>query len=147
MQLRRAGQAAKNAGDAKKEARVRRLLTMNAKFAARLGFSSPTAYEDWLSRGSPEDELPPAVQVEREAALKEVPPPVPASPAPIKLVEPPSEDPIKPVVEVSLPRRSTWSRNPWEAMAERAMAETEDEEPFATGRSPQRRAPGGYFSH
>jgi len=68
--LRRAGQAAKNAGDAKQEARVRRLLTQRAKFAARLGFSSPTAYEDWLSRGSPKDELPAAVRTTRKTRLK-----------------------------------------------------------------------------
>src|SRR5215472_3218905 len=45
---------------------------------------------------------------------------------------------------VEPPRRSP-PRTPWEAIAERVLAETEEEEPFATGQSP-RRPPGGYFS-
>jgi hypothetical protein len=69
MQLRRAGQAAKVAGDAAAEKRVRRKLADQAKFAARLGFRSPTEYEDWLKRGAPEAELPPEVRAAREAAL------------------------------------------------------------------------------
>ena len=64
MQLRRAGQAARNAGDREKEARIQRQLTSRAKFIARLGFASPTAYEDWIARGAPEDELPPVRQPE-----------------------------------------------------------------------------------
>jgi len=39
------------------------------KFVARLGFSSPTVYEDWLERGAPEEELPPEIRAAREAAL------------------------------------------------------------------------------
>jgi hypothetical protein len=57
MQLRRAGQAAKNAG-APTEKPIRRQITTRARFVARLGFDSPTAYEAWVARGSPEDEMP-----------------------------------------------------------------------------------------
>jgi hypothetical protein len=68
-QLRRAGQAAKNAGDAAKEKRIRRQLTDLAKFAARLGFASPTAYEEWLKRGAPENELPPECRPDPDALI------------------------------------------------------------------------------
>jgi hypothetical protein len=68
-QLRRAGQAAKSAGDTVAEKRIRRQLTTQAKFAARLGFASPTAYEDWIARGAPEDELPPECRPSREVPL------------------------------------------------------------------------------
>src|SRR5262245_34936289 len=43
--------------DPKEKKRLLRQLTGQAKFAARLGFKSPTEYEDWLKRGAPEDEL------------------------------------------------------------------------------------------
>jgi hypothetical protein len=69
MQLRRAGQAAKNAGDTAREKRIRRKLTDVAKFAARLGFDSPTAYEAWIARGSPEEELPPECRPDAEIPL------------------------------------------------------------------------------
>jgi hypothetical protein len=127
MQLRRAGQAAKNAGDTKKEARVRRLLTMQAKFAARLGFASPTEYEDWLARGAPEDELPTAVRDAREAALREN-----AEPAIDELVEPVEQR------EVRAPEPARSVQPVWQVL-------DEDVDPFAVGRSTRRR-PSGYFT-
>jgi len=69
MQLRAAGQASKNAGDVKAEKKIRRQLTDVAKFATRLGFSSPTEYEDWLVRGAPEDELPPECRTNPDAPI------------------------------------------------------------------------------
>jgi hypothetical protein len=73
MQLRRAGQAAKKAGDTTAEKRVRRQLTNTARLAARLGFSSPTGYEDWLARGAPEDELPPECRSDPEPPVEDDP--------------------------------------------------------------------------
>jgi hypothetical protein len=37
-------------------------------------------------------------------------------------------------------------RSPWEAMAEAAMADEPEEDPFATGRRPSSRGPRGYFN-
>ena len=140
MQLRRAGQAAKNAGDAKQEARARRLLTQRAKFFARLGFSSPTAYENWLAHGAPLEELPGAPSVDVQV------PPAPVMPAlpPIKPEKLPEEQVER--IDLPMPRRPAYHRSPWEALAEQAMAEEPEDDPFATGRSPRHRTPGGYFS-
>src|SRR5262249_46024939 len=38
--------------DPKTKQRILRQLTGQAKFVARLGFASPTEYEDWLKRGA-----------------------------------------------------------------------------------------------
>jgi hypothetical protein len=127
MQLRRAGQAAKNAGDAKQEARARRLLTQRAKFAAKLGFSSPTAYENWIAHGAPLEELPNAPIVD---AIE------------------PDELPELIAERIDQPRRRpTYYRSPWEALAQAAMAEEPEPDPFSqAGRAPKRRGPVGYFS-
>jgi len=50
--------AAEATPDPKEKKRLLRQLSGQAKFVARLGFESITAYEDWLARGAPEDELP-----------------------------------------------------------------------------------------
>jgi hypothetical protein len=42
---------------------------MQAKFAARLGFASPTEYANWIARGAPEDELGPACRPDHDAPL------------------------------------------------------------------------------
>jgi len=67
-QLRRAAEATP---DPKEKKRLLRQLTGQAKLVARLGFSSPTADEDWLARGAPEGELPAEVRAAREAVLHE----------------------------------------------------------------------------
>jgi hypothetical protein len=59
--------------------------------------------------------------------------------------EPPVPEPEEPVAPID-PRPRRHFRSPWEAIAEAAMDEPE-EDPFATGgRSAPRRKPGGYFS-
>lgn len=134
MQLRRAGQAAKNAGDVKSEARIRRQLTSRAKFAVRLGFASPTEYEDWVARGSPEGELPAAVQANREAALRD---PVEPEEPEQHLTPPPPPAPLR--VPVRPP-------SPWEVMG--APDDDDDAlfDPFAANRRSVPRRPSGYFS-
>jgi len=58
---------------------------------------------------------------------------------PEELPEPPVEQ-----LNPSLPVRRHY-RSPWDALIERYVEKPEDD-PFATGRSPKRRGPAGYFS-
>jgi len=70
----------------------------------------------------------------------------PAMPA-LPLVEPEElPEPAAERIDPPSSRRPAYYRNPWEALAEAAMSEEPEPDPFATGRSPKRRGPGGYFS-
>jgi hypothetical protein len=164
MQLRRAGQAAKNAGDKVAEKRIRRKLTDIAKFAARLGFDSPTAYEDWLARGAPEDELPPECRraegplvddpsIERlqrrtDAAIAKRRGVSPRTiTAERRRAEPPP--PSQPEPWASLEPKPPVPRAPslWAELPPPADDDDDYIDPFAfAGRSAPRSAPGGYFS-
>jgi len=61
--------AAEATPDLEAKDRLRQQLTMVAKKAASLAFKSPTAYEDWLKRGAPEDELPPECRAAPDAPI------------------------------------------------------------------------------
>jgi len=70
MQLRHAAEATP---DPKEKKRLLRQLSGQAKFAARLGFSSVSDYEDWIARGAPEDELPPECRPDAEPPVGDDP--------------------------------------------------------------------------
>jgi hypothetical protein len=80
------------------------------------------------------------VRVEVQAPAAPVTPALPAI-EPEDLPEPPVER-IDPPAPFRMPSRP---KSPWEIMAERYAEEPEDD-PFAIGRAPRRRTPGGYFS-
>jgi hypothetical protein len=61
--------AAEGTPDPKEKQRILRQLSGQAKLVARLGFASVSDYEDWVSRGSPEDELPPECRAEPDAPI------------------------------------------------------------------------------
>ena len=75
------------------------------------------------------------VRVEQAPVMPALPPVEPE-----ELQEPPVER-----IDPPIPTRR-YHRSPWEALAERAMAEEPEDDPFATGRSPERRGPAGYLS-
>jgi hypothetical protein len=75
--------------------------------------------------------------------------PVTTAPAPAILPVQLAPEPVEIEQEIELPapfRMPSRPKSLWEIMAERAMAEVPEEDPFATGCSPRRRGPGGYFS-
>ena len=69
----------------------------------------------------------------------------PAMPA-LPQIEPDElpEEPVAKRIDPPMPVRRHY-RSPWEALAEHYTEEPEPD-PFATGRSPRHRTPGGYFS-
>jgi hypothetical protein len=160
MQLRRAGQAAKAAGDQVAEKRVRRQLTNTARLAARLGFSSPTAYEDWLARGAPEEELPaecrhdpdaPVVddesserlQLRSDAAIAKMR----GVSASVVTAERKRTEPQPPRQSILQP--APRDRSPWDVML---PVQFDDDAPFeepfpVAGRAAPRRQGSGYWGH
>src|SRR5215831_12434770 len=152
-QIRMAAEATPNL---KEKDRLRRQLTGQAKFVARLGFASVSDYEDWLKRGAPEDELPPECRAEPDAAgeddpsierlsqrtdtaiakMRGVSPRVVT--AERRRAEPPP--PPQPPHDSAKATSSSRVSSPWASLDDDPFFD-----PFATGRSP-RRGPGGYFS-
>ena len=170
MQLRAAGQAARAAGDAAAEKRVRRKLADHAKFVARLGFKSPTAYEDWIARGSPEDELPPECRLDPEVPLADdescerlqlrsdaaVAKMRGVSPSVVTAERHRAEPPRQPQAAIAAPEIAPEpglpalppprAPSPWDALI--PPADDDYIDPFATaGRAAPRRQGSGYWGH
>ena len=83
-----------------------------------------------------------------EARKRRTPPPV-AAPQPVEQPEPPVVQPEPraqepDTIEPPPPHRRSPPRTMWDALAETAIAETEDD-PFASNVVTRRRGPGGYF--
>ena len=68
----------------------------------------------------------------------------PVTPVSVPIVPEETGEPAPPPLSID-ERRAAAMRRAQELTA--GVTDDEDFEPFATGRSPQRRAPGGYFSH
>jgi hypothetical protein len=142
-------------------------LTGQAKFAARLGFSSPTAYEDWLARGAPEEELPPEcrpapdaptaddescerLQLRSDAAIAKM---RGVSPSVVTAERHRAKPPRQPQAAIAAPEPDLPALppprvpSPWEALI--PSADDDDYiDPFATaGRSAPRRQGSGYWGH
>jgi hypothetical protein len=149
-------QVAEATPDAREKKRLLRQLIGQAKFVARLGFASPTAYEGWLARGAPEDELPaecrpdpeppvgddPSIerlQLRSDAAIAKM---RGVSPSVVtaerKRAEPLPPQP-SPILQPAPPR----SQSPWSALP---PVEVDDEPIFVSNVVTRPRPPGGYFS-